>query len=482
MIKTAPVAISELPAWADPPEAVEALYRDALKSFSHKVIVLDDDPTGTQTVHGVPVYTDWSREAVLACFQDGAPVSYILTNSRGFTAMQTELVHREIAVRIGEAAAQAGKDYVLIGRGDSTLRGHWPLEMQVLAEGLSQIEGRSFDGEVILPAFMEGGRYTFGNIHYVKEGGWLVPVGQSEFAKDRTFGYQSSALTDWCEEKTNGRYPAETCICVDLEEIRALRVDEIAAQLATARNFEKIIVNAVCYEDLKVFCAACVKALREGKRFLFRTAASWVKVLGGIPDKDLLTHEELVSGTDFGGIILVGSYVNKTTRQLEMLRNSTLPLRYVEFRANLVRKAECLQAEVDRVVSEAEECIRQGVTVVVYTSRDPVDTENLSKDEKLQMSVAISDAVTSIVGRLQVRPAFIVAKGGITSSDVGVKALGVKRARVMGQILPGIPVWMIGEESKFPRMPYVIFPGNVGEDSTLLDAVSVLMEPAKNNT
>ena len=98
------------------------------------------------------------------------------------------------------------------------------------------------------------------------------------------------------------------------------------------------------------------------------------------------------------------------------------------------------------------------------------------------MSVAISDAVTSIVGRLQVRPAFIVAKGGITSSDVGVKALGVKRAWVMGQILPGIPVWMIGEESKFPRMPYVIFPGNVGEDSTLLDAVSVLMEPAKNNT
>ena len=68
---------------------------------------------------------------------------------------------------------------------------------------------------------------------------------------------------------------------------------------------------------------------------------------------------------------------------------------------------------------------------------------------------------------------FIIA-GGITSSDVGTKALAVKKANVLGQIKPGIPVWQTGEESKFPMTPYVIFPGNVGEITTLREAVEVL--------
>ena len=75
---------------------------------------------------------------------------------------------------------------------------------------------------------------------------------------------------------------------------------------------------------------------------------------------------------------------------------------------------------------------------------------------------------------MTVTPAFVIAKGGITSSDVGTKALAVKRANVLGQIRPGIPVWQTGEESKFPQTPYVIFPGNVGENTTLREAVEVL--------
>ena len=66
-------------------------------------------------------------------------------------------------------------------------------------------------------------------------------------------------------------------------------------------------------------------------------------------------------------------------------------------------------------------------------------------------------------------------KGGITSSDVGTKALAVKKARVLGQIQPGIPVWQTGAESRFPGTPYVIFPGNVGEDGTLKAAAEVLL-------
>ena len=87
----------------------------------------------------------------------------------------------------------------------------------------------------------------------------------------------------------------------------------------------------------------------------------------------------------------------------------------------------------------------------------------------------ISDGVQRLVGKLNIMPAFVVAKGGITSSDVGTKALQVRKALVKGQIRPGIPVWQTGEDSRFPKIPYVIFPGNVGEAETLKEAVEILL-------
>lgn len=71
-------------------------------------------------------------------------------------------------------------------------------------------------------------------------------------------------------------------------------------------------------------------------------------------------------------------------------------------------------------------------------------------------------------------PSFIIGKGGITSSEIGTKALKVKKALVLGQVLKGIPVWLTDSESKFPNMPYVIFPGNVGDENALFDVVSLL--------
>lgn len=114
--------------------------------------------------------------------------------------------------------------------------------------------------------------------------------------------------------------------------------------------------------------------------------------------------------------------------------------------------------------------------MVVFTRRERLDLDTDDKDKQLEVSVRISNAVTSVVERLTVKPGFIIAKGGITSSDVGTRALHVRKAMVMGQIRPGIPVWKTGPESKFPNMPYVIFPGNVGTEDTLLEAVEVLMK------
>ena len=118
--------------------------------------------------------------------------------------------------------------------------------------------------------------------------------------------------------------------------------------------------------------------------------------------------------------------------------------------------------------------MEKGTTVVIYTSRELVVPDTADKDKILGLSVEISNALTRIVHLLTLKPKFIIAKGGITSSDVATKGLSVRKAMVMGQIKKGIPVWMTGPESKFPDMPYIIFPGNVGEASTLREIVEEL--------
>jgi uncharacterized protein YgbK (DUF1537 family) len=171
---------------------------------------------------------------------------------------------------------------------------------------------------------------------------------------------------------------------------------------------------------------------------------------------------------------MVGSHVKKTTQQLENLKNLD-GIKFIEFNQHLVLDDEAFEAEIKRVIKEAEDNISAGQTVAVYTRRERFDLNTGNKEDELRLSIKISDAVTRIISDLSVRPNFIIAKGGITSSDIGTKGLKVKRALVLGQILHGIPVWLTGEESKFPGMPYVIFPGNVGTPTSLLEAVKIML-------
>lgn len=456
-------------------DKAEALLSQAMEGFHKKLVVLDDDPTGVQTVHDVSVYTDWEEESIRKGFEEKEAMFFILTNSRSFSVEETTKVHQDIAARVAKVARELGQDFMIISRGDSTLRGHYPLETQLLADGLTKNEGVVIDGEIICPFFPEGGRYTMDNIHYVKEQENLVPAGMTEFAKDKTFGYKSSDLTEYVEEKTEGKYHKEDCITISLDELNALDVQGIKDKLMSAQNMAKIIVNAVSYADLKVFCAALVLAMKEGKHYMARTAAAFTKVMGRISDQPLLGREQLEGDTKNGGIVLIGSHVKKTTDQLNCLKELDGQADFMEFQVNTVFEENGLEKEVERTVKAAEEKILSGRTVVIYTSRQLLAPENMTPEEKLHISVKISNAVTSIIGKLSVKPKFIIAKGGITSSDVGTKALRVKKARVMGQVKKGIPVWMTGEESKFPGMPYIIFPGNVGEVSTLKEIVEELI-------
>lgn len=453
---------------------LDELLKKEIENNDTKFVVLDDDPTGVQTVHDISVYTDWTVESMKKGFMDDNKVFYILTNSRGMTVAETTKIHHEIIDAVAQAAAETGKNYQFISRSDSTLRGHYPLETELLKEGVEK-SGKTVDGEVLFPFFKEGGRFTIDNTHYVKYGDELVPAAQTEFAKDKTFGYTHSSIPEYVEEKTKGDYKAENVTCIALEDLRALNIDKITEQLTNVKDFNKVCVNAIDYCDVKAFCVALYRAMAAGKSFMFRTAAGFVKVVGGVTDIPLLTRKEMVvKETDNGGIVVVGSHTAKTTAQLEELLKleNVVP---VEFKSSLVLDGdEAFYNEVKRCVAEEEKIIASGKTAVCFTERKLLTVENDTKESALIRSVKISDGVQRLVGDLSITPAFVIAKGGITSSDVGTKALKVKCANVMGQIKPGIPVWQTGSESRFPQTPYVIFPGNVGEVTTLREAVEVL--------
>ncbi|MBQ1377520.1 MAG: hydroxyacid dehydrogenase [Lachnospiraceae bacterium] len=455
---------------------VDRLLQEEIRKSPVKLVVLDDDPTGVQTVHDISVYTGWSLEDIREAFAEENKVFYILTNSRGMTPEETAKVHRDIADRTAQVSKECGKPYLFMSRSDSTLRGHYPLEPKLLKEGMEK-HGFRVDGEILCPFFKEGGRFTINNVHYVLQGEELVPAALTEFARDKSFGYRSSSLPEYVEEKNEGAYKAADVTAITLDSLRSLDYDGITAQLMVVRDFNKVVVNAVDYCDIKVFSTALYRAMAKGKTFMFRTAAGLVKVMGGITDIPLLTRKDMVKKeTSYGGVVVVGSHTQKTTAQLEEL----LKLDNVEAVAfdsdKVLQGDEAFYAEVDRCVAEEERIIRSGKTAVCFTSRTLLSLVNDTKESALLRSVKISDGVQRLVGQLKVTPAFVIAKGGITSSDVGTKALLVRRANVMGQIRPGIPVWQTGEESRFPGTPYVIFPGNVGSETDLRTAVEVLTE------
>lgn len=450
---------------------------EAVSLDEHKIVVLDDDPTGVQTLHDISVYTEWSEASIQHGFENNDKIFYILTNSRSFSQIKTKAIHQEICQRIIRVANKLHKKFLIISRSDSTLRGHYPLETEILANEIENNTTIQVDGEILCPYLKEGGRYTIGDIHYVKYNNELVPAGQTEFAKDETFGYKSSNLCQYIEEKTQGKFKASNVVSISLEELRSGNIHAIVQKLMEVHKFNKIIVNAICQDDIRTFAIAIYQALQNGKYFLFRSGAALAKEMGGIHDQELLKSKNLKSehSNHMGGLVVAGSHTQKTTKQLQALYNIE-GIKYIEFNSDLVLDDKRFVAEIERVLQEEERLLKEGYTVVIYTKRKVLTRIDDTKETALERSVKISEAVQSFVGRLTVKPAFIVAKGGITSSDIGTKALRVKQAKVMGQICPGVPVWKTGVESKFPGIPYVIFPGNVGENNTLRDALLVLKE------
>ena len=468
--------------------------RDALhRGPAHIFVVLDDDPTGTQSVRDLPVLTRWDREDFDWAFGLGVDAVYVLTNTRSLDEAEAAVRNREIATAATAAAEPLGLAVSFVSRGDSTLRDHFPLETDTLAATVLERTGTPIDGVLLVPAFPDAGRVTIDGIHLLRAGGGDTPmidtpIAETEFARDATFGYRSSDLADYVEEKSGGRTSAASVTRITLELIREGEVEVIAGMLADAVDGAVFVADAEVEGDLLVVALALTIAREQGTRILVRCGPPFVRALIGqepstplldaAPEEaDAALTAQLPSARGHGGLVVVGSHVGITAGQFAHLV-ATEPFE-CSLQIEVGRLSDALDraAHLDDLVTRASEALRSG-TVLLFTSRGLVKTAD--PDTSLAIARAVSDAVSEVVRRVVelVLPAFIVAKGGITSSDVATRGLGVRRAMVVGPMLPGtVSLWRPAD-GPAAGIPYVVFPGNVGDETALSRVVRALRSPA----
>jgi len=428
-----------------------------------KIIVLDDDPTGSQTVHSCLLLTRWDAETLKQGLRDESPLFFVLTNTRGMDSEKARAITREVCINLKQALDELAAEEIninplMVSRSDSTLRGHYPVETDIMATELGP-----FDAHFMVPAFFEGGRITRDSIHYLMVDGKPVPVHETEFARDSIFGYSHSYLPDYVEEKTAGRIKAGEVQRFTLDDVRG---DSLQRLMALQDNV-CCAVDAENQQDLNHFCSQLMQAAAQGKRFLFRSAASLLTALARLPPQPVSAEsmrEYVRNGRP--GAVIVGSHVKKTTQQLEHLLK--------------MPKIDGIEVDVTRIDSERETMFDEimtrirashdaGLTPVIYTSR--MEMRFPSQAERLAFGERVSAFLMDIVRSLPETLGFLISKGGITSNDVLSSGLALHTSRVVGQILPGCSVVRCHHDHpRFSHLPVVIFPGNVGDEHALATA------------
>ncbi len=432
-----------------------------------KIIVLDDDPTGSQTVHGCLLLTRWDVATLKEAILDESPLFFVLTNTRGMGAQAAADITREVCRNVKLALAEVGEhgrdiNPILVSRSDSTLRGHYPVETDVIAEELGP-----FDAHFLVPAFFEGGRITRDSVHYLIVNGRETPVHETEFAKDSVFGYRYSHLPDYVEEKTKGRIAANSVERFLLADVRG----DSLARLMSLHGNVCCVVDAESQSDLDHFAKQLREAAAQGKRFLFRSAASLLTALSGLP-KQPIASEDMARYVKNArpGTVIVGSHVKKTTAQLgQLLKMPGIS----PIEVDVERLDEMRDALLRDTLLACELSHARGLTPVVYTSR--VEKQFPDQTTRLAFGDRVSAFLMDVVRNLPESIGFLISKGGITSNDVLSKGLALRTSRVLGQILPGCSVVRCpADHPRYPDLPVVIFPGNVGDDNALASAYARL--------
>jgi len=468
-------AAAEVLAGLPAPRTDAAALRDSVRAMRAAdgllLGVLDDDPTGSQAVHDVQVVTVLAESAYAAALDTPAATCFVLTNTRSLDEPAAVERTTEAARGLLAVARRRGARIQLVSRSDSTLRGHVLAEVAAVQAARREMPGRGFDGVLLVPAFLEAGRVTAGDIHWARTAAGLVPVGQTEFARDSAFGYEASDLRVFVEEKSGGAIRRDQVASIGLADIRSGGPGRIRELLATVADGAWVVVNATDYADLEAVACGVLLAERDGQSFLFRTGPSFVRALSGLGPRPPLRGAQLRSEGRAGhGLIVVGSHVGQTSRQLAALRAAGGVTSFELDVPAILRGAD----PVAEVAPQAAAALRRS-DVLLYTSR----TVAAGRDRAGSLAIArtVSGALAAVVRAvLAAGPAWVLAKGGITAHDVATVGLGIRRAEVAGQLFPGV-ISVLRPVDAAPEaigLPYVVFAGNVGDDGTLAEVVAIL--------
>ena len=466
--------IARRPSLVPAPPTVSRKQAPVTVAPSRRLLILDDDPTGSQCVAGIDVAFDEDPAIPLEVLKEPGDACFVLTNTRALDEDEAVAMNRRIVRGVLEGGIPADGLHV-VSRSDSTLRGHVIAEPLAIADELSA-HGLEVDAFVLCPAMIEAGRFTEGDIHFATVEGKAVEVAETDFARDATFGYTHSDLREFLAERSGGTIEASSVLSLSLEDIRTGGPARVRELLAGARKRTWVVVNATEYSDMEVVAEAMAQLEAEGRTFVTRCAPSFVRPLtrqsgARVVDGQAIT---IPGGRLDHGLVVVGSHVGLTTTQLRAVQErGTL----TEFEIHV---PSVLDERREQHLEDLAAAVRESLSTsdcVLYTSRDLVRTEDPA--ESLAIARSVSDAVVEVVQKVRaVRPAWVVAKGGITSHEVAANGLGIRRARVEGQFWAGQVSLFSAQEAPEEVLgaPYVVFPGNVGGAQALADVVDTLTD------
>jgi uncharacterized protein YgbK (DUF1537 family) len=460
-----------LPPVPDTAGAADAIAAH-IRRHRTKVAVIDDDPTGTQSVAGVPVVTSADEYDLRWALAQDTPCVFVETDSRAMPESAARTLNEALARRLARLALELDIELRLVSRSDSTLRGHFPAEPRALAEGLRRGGLPAPELTVVCPAFLSAGRITVGDVHFVADAERYVPVAQTEFARDATFGYRDSDLRAWVRARAGARARVAS---LGIEELRVGGPTRVADRLRQLEPDGYVVVNAAAPQDLDVFVLGLLAAEDASRQLLLRTGPSLAGHRAALGPR-LAGDKDLARRGRGGGLVVVGSHTALTTGQLKVLLERHR-LQVIELDATRLADPATGDDAVQSALRDADAALQRG-DVALVTSRVLLRADSAAAS--LALSRRVADGVAEVVRRLDVEHelGWVIAKGGITSSEVARHGLGAQRAWVLGQMFPGlVPVWRLERPGRQP-LPYVVFPGNVGTDDSLADAVSRLKEAA----
>ncbi len=409
-------------------------------------------------MHSCLLLTRWDVPTLSLALRDNSPIFFVLTNTRALPPDQALAVTQEVCRNLLIALAETQtREYLVVSRSDSTLRGHYPIETDAIAEILG-----NFDAHFLVPAFFEGGRFTKDSVHYLLVNGVPTPVHETEFARDSVFAYSHSYLPDYVAEKTQGRIPADRVVRLLLPDIRR----GCLPQLLALQNNTCVVVDGEYQEDMNCFAEAVLSAVAQGKRFLFRSAASLLTALAQLPPQPI-PPEEMAKYRrgDRPGVVLVGSHVRKTTEQLTTLLEES-DVAGVEVPVAQLLSPDGFSQLLADTYDQVNNIYQAGKTPVIFTSRQELAFADAV--QRMAFGQEVSRLLMAIVRHLPPDMSFLISKGGITSNDVLSSGLNLPTARLLGQIIAGCSVIITPEDHPyFPNLPVVLFPGNVGDAMAL---------------